>query len=317
MDVKLPEYIVASEKYGSITAAAEKLFITPSALNQQLIKLEKELQLQLFTRARRRMFPTQAGRIYIDAAKQAIALKQSTYSQLQDLAECVVGTYHLGLTYDHGSDVFARIYPRFHARYPNVQIVCQQLLVPELLDMLVSNELDLTFVLGVNLSKYDDMSYIPISSENLLLGVPRCHPMAREVPLERCPCAVADLKSFERDSFAMALSRSTMRSELIDPIFKETGYSPSIIMESNFNSFLEQLTVQGICNTIIPQSFARNHTDAAWFYLPGFPRFNFGVMHLKSYCLNNALKYFITLAEEDAMLHLQYDPPPRCPAGIP
>ncbi len=41
MDVRQIEYIIAIEKEQSISRAAEKLFLTQSALNQQLLKLEK------------------------------------------------------------------------------------------------------------------------------------------------------------------------------------------------------------------------------------------------------------------------------------
>ena len=41
MDIRQIEYIIAIEQEQSISKAAEKLFITQSALNQQLLKLEK------------------------------------------------------------------------------------------------------------------------------------------------------------------------------------------------------------------------------------------------------------------------------------
>ena len=50
MDLKQLEYMVAIAECGNISKAAETLFITQSGLNQQLIKLEKELGQQLFYR---------------------------------------------------------------------------------------------------------------------------------------------------------------------------------------------------------------------------------------------------------------------------
>ncbi|MGO4996776.1 LysR family transcriptional regulator [Oribacterium sp. Sow4_G1_1] len=50
MDTKQIEYIIKIADEGSITRAAEKLFITQSALSQQLQKLEKELGAPLFVR---------------------------------------------------------------------------------------------------------------------------------------------------------------------------------------------------------------------------------------------------------------------------
>ena len=68
MDLKQLEYIVAIEKYGTMSDAAVGLFITPSALNQQLLKLEKDLGIPLFNRRRRHMEPTveeQIGRAHV------------------------------------------------------------------------------------------------------------------------------------------------------------------------------------------------------------------------------------------------------------
>ena len=48
MDLKQIEYILKIAEEQNITHAAEKLFITQSALNQQLLKLEKELGTPLF-----------------------------------------------------------------------------------------------------------------------------------------------------------------------------------------------------------------------------------------------------------------------------
>ena len=48
MDLKQIENMIAIEQEQSISRAAEKLFLTQSALNQQLLKLEMELGTPLF-----------------------------------------------------------------------------------------------------------------------------------------------------------------------------------------------------------------------------------------------------------------------------
>lgn len=310
LDLKLVEYIVAIEDYGNMTEAAAQLFITPSALNQQLLKLEGELKLPLFTRSKRQMIPTQAGRIYLDAARQMLMLRQSAYAHLQDLSDCNIGTYHVGLTFEHGSDIFAMIYPQFHIKYPNIQLTCHQLLVPELMKMLDNNQLDIVFTLSGHPERYTEFEYIPCSTENLVLGLPRTHPLAKGIDLWKAPYSVIDLQLVKNDSFAVALERATMRTEVIDPMFEAAGFAPHIMIESSFNSFLEQLAAQGICDAIIPQSRVRNHKDVAWFYLPGSPRFHFGVSYAKGYRLNRALQDFIEMTRLTA-LQIQNFPPPN------
>ena len=48
MDLKQIEYIVKIAETGNITRAAEQLFVTQSALNQQLLKLENALGIKLY-----------------------------------------------------------------------------------------------------------------------------------------------------------------------------------------------------------------------------------------------------------------------------
>ena len=76
MDTRQMEYIIQISEERSITKAAEKLFITQSALNQQLQKLEKELGLPLFVRTRSDWHLTPAGEIYINTARQILNLKK-------------------------------------------------------------------------------------------------------------------------------------------------------------------------------------------------------------------------------------------------
>ena len=61
MDFRQLEYILKIAEENNITRAAEKLYISQSALNQQLLKLERELGCQLFSRSRTDWHLTRAG----------------------------------------------------------------------------------------------------------------------------------------------------------------------------------------------------------------------------------------------------------------
>lgn len=70
MDLKQLEYIIKIAEENNITRAAEKLYITQSALNQQLLRLERELGTPLFYRSRTNWHPTEAGQVYVENAKK-------------------------------------------------------------------------------------------------------------------------------------------------------------------------------------------------------------------------------------------------------
>lgn len=74
MDVTQLQYIIKIAEENNITKAAEKLFMSQSALNQQLLKLEKELGTQLFHRSRANWGLTDAGRIYVEGAKAVLQI---------------------------------------------------------------------------------------------------------------------------------------------------------------------------------------------------------------------------------------------------
>ncbi len=309
MNFRVIEYIDAIGRYGNMSDAARELFITSSALNQQLLKTERELGVQLFTRAKHKLIPTEAGEICIRGIREMLSVWEDTQAEIQDVSSCVKGLFKIGLPYDHGSEVFARVWPLFHKEYSGVRIQCYQMLVPELLAMVRSAEIDAAFLLGGKPEEWTGIEYLPLSSENLLLGLPNGHPYLSDKEKSTAPLPAPDLAKFKDDSFALCLKRSTMRTQLIDPLFQSAGFSPNVMVESGLNGFLERLAVDGLCSTIIPQSQVSDHENITWFYLPGSPRFHFGIGYAKGFRLNRAMRCFIELAKEDAKNHLDFPPP--------
>lgn len=309
MEFKLIEYLLAIEKYENISAAAKQLYVTPSALTQQLKKLESRIGARLFLRSNRKMIPTDAGKIYIRYAHRVKELEENATQQIQDLSERPTGTYKIGLTYDHGSDVFSRIYVPFRQKYPGIQLLSYQMLVPEMIDMIKEGELDLAYVLGKGMKTNKEYKYVYLSTENLVVGLNRLHPAAESLASEQTPCSLIDLDLLKNDYFAVALKKSTMRSQVIDPFFEKKGIILNAIVESSMNSFLEQNAALGFCDAIIPESRIRNRKDIVWFYLSPSARFEFGLVVSNRIHIGRALRYFIQLSRTDAKLYLDFPAP--------
>ena len=175
--------------------------------------------------------------------------------------------------------------------------------------MVSAGEIDAAFLLGGNPGAWKSIEYVELSSENLLLGLPKNHAYLQGMDMKTFPLPAPDLKNFADDNFALSLKRSTMRTELLDPIFQASGFRPNVMVESSFNAFLEKMAREGLCNTIIPQSQVSDWENVRWFYLPGSPRFHFGVGFAKGYRINRAMRHFINLAKADAKKHLDFPPP--------
>jgi len=81
---------------GSMTAAAEKLYLTQPAVSQQIRNLEDELGVNLLDRGTRHAKPTAQGQLLFDYAKRIIALTQQAQVAIQTMGEGVKGSLRIG-----------------------------------------------------------------------------------------------------------------------------------------------------------------------------------------------------------------------------
>lgn len=81
---------------GSMTAAAEKLFLTQPAVSQQIRNLEEELGVGLLDRGARHARPTVQGQLLYDYARKIILLTQQAQAAIQTMAEGVQGHLRIG-----------------------------------------------------------------------------------------------------------------------------------------------------------------------------------------------------------------------------
>ncbi|GAA4326598.1 transcriptional regulator GcvA [Pigmentiphaga soli] len=125
-DLRLPplnplRVFEAVGRYGSITAAAEELHVTPGAVSRQLKSLEDYLGLALFVRRPSGLMPTAHGEAYHRSVREALLqLEQKTRELLKNRQDEKIRVY--------SGRAFLRYWliprlPRFHQRYPNVQTV--------------------------------------------------------------------------------------------------------------------------------------------------------------------------------------------------
>ena len=278
MDLKQLEYIVTIAEKGSISKAAEALFISQSGLNQSLIKLEKELGIQLFDRNKHFLRPTQAGKIYIKNAVEILKIQRNTYAMLDDLKKNMSGEIVLGLTHEHGIDIFTSIFPQFNRRYPGISFTLIERIVAEQHQLLLDGNLDFGIVM-LQESEKINLRYINLYREQLILGIPQNHPMASFAAPPDAPLACLDL----------------------DPCFDEAGFRPSIVIETAMNHALVQMVASGFCCTIMPESRARispYYSRCAWFTLTSHPHWDVSIACRKDTQLSEAHKYFIRLAQK-------------------
>lgn len=80
---------------GSMTAAAEKLFLTQPAVSQQIRNLEEELGVELLVRGVRNVKATMQGQLLFDYAKKILYLTQQAQVAIQTISQEISGEFRL------------------------------------------------------------------------------------------------------------------------------------------------------------------------------------------------------------------------------
>lgn len=171
MDFHHLEYFVEIAKENNVTRAAEKLFVSQSAVNQYLLKLEAELGTQLFVRNRRNWRLTEAGEIYLEGCRKALQIRQDTYRRISDITESRSSSLSVGLTPHRGLVMFTDIYPTLHEKYPDLVVIPHELDARAQQQAVDRGELDLSFILNPELPS-DRHTFFDMGTEELVVIVP-------------------------------------------------------------------------------------------------------------------------------------------------
>lgn len=296
MDFKLLEYIIKIAEMKNITKAAEQLFISQSALNQQLLKLEKHLGVPLFHRVKNVMTLTYAGEVYIKNAKIILEINKETHKIIGDIANVKKGRLSVGFTPERGSIMFSNVYPEFYKMYPNITVDPIEARTKKLESLISSGTLDIGFT-SFSTKENSPNPKIPILTEELVLAIPSDHSCASlATPLGEEKLASIDLKLLKDDTFVLTSKETTTRS-IIDEVFKDEDFHPNVLLEASNTIAIVNMVSNGICCAIIPLYYAQNNGKTAYFSLKSKPTWEMAASYKKDSYLTQASRDFINLAK--------------------
>ncbi len=147
MSVKLELYRVFKEvaEAGNITAAAQTLFISQSAVSQSIKQLEAELQTRLFARNSRGVTLTADGRMLYEYVRSAMGLLETGEEKLSQSRDLQMGHLTIGASDTVTSQFLLPYLDRFHRQYPAIRIQIISGRSHKVLGLLQSGKVDIAF----------------------------------------------------------------------------------------------------------------------------------------------------------------------------
>jgi DNA-binding transcriptional LysR family regulator len=178
MELRHLRYFVAIAEEHSFTRAAERLWIAQPGLSSQIRRLEVELGVQLFQRHARGVELTEAGALFLERARAALAAVEQAERTGRDFESGLAGSIRLGLAagtpWPPGSGLLAG----FGRDHPDVDVTVVEAAGGALLRDLRDGRLDA--VLAPSAYGAPELSRAPLGSQPWSVLVGAGHRLAGE-----------------------------------------------------------------------------------------------------------------------------------------
>ena len=279
-------------RLGSVSRAAEALFVSQPAITLQLQALERELGIKLFERSGRRLVPTHEGEALYTLARPLVegidGLEAALREQLrgQDGGELDVAAGSSTILY-----LLPGIVEAFRARQPGVRMRLHNVTGASGLDLLRSDAVDLA--VGSMLEVPADLQYAPVYHFEPMLITPLDHPLARkpEVTLQ-------DLSPY---GLILPPQRLTTY-RMVDLVFQRNRVPYTVALEVGGWEVIKQYVAMGlgisivtaICLTEADRTRLATRSLAAY-----FPSRSYGVVVRRRKPLSPQARAFVELIQPD------------------
>ena len=176
MELKKVQYFLQIAEKGSLSKAAQSLYLTQPTLSRYLAKLEEDAGVPFFTRKPDSTLEmTEAGAVYLKTAQQINALWQDMEAELsslkqQELIRLAIDNDSLHSYIQHCAKVIAQ-------QFPHVQLQTQHMHAEQIHKAVLAGKIDLGLTSFFQL--HDQLSYAHMQENEVDLVVSQSHPLAK------------------------------------------------------------------------------------------------------------------------------------------
>lgn len=233
--------LVALRDTGSLVEAADRLFLTQSALSHQLKDLETRLGCSLFIRKTRPVRFTTPGNRLLKLADEVLPLFHSAEQDLARLAGGESGRIFMAIECHSCFDWLLPAINEYREQWPDVELDIASGFHFAPLPALARGDLDLV----ITADPLEDLglAYLALFSYEAQLALARDHPLAERPWIEP-----ADLASEVLISYPVDRSRLDIFTSFLDP----AGVEPLRVRNAELTTMMIQLVASGRGVTCLP-----------------------------------------------------------------
>ena len=267
-------YVTTIAQEGSLTRAAQKLYITQPALSHSLTGIEQALGQPLFRRESRGLVPTYAGERYCETAREILRMYGDLEQELGEIEGLRRGRVLVGMTRFLSVELMPRIFPRYRELYPGINIQLWEEPSGRLLEMLSTRQLDLGVM---NLTEEESERMREDYDCRLLYRDPFVIAAARGNPIGRFAVnrgdgelPVLDPRHLDGCAFSAVVAGQRIR-RVTDRVFRQAGITPEIMFTSSSFETACRVACSGRGAAMLPRRYAAhlaNSGEADYYAVP-------------------------------------------------
>lgn len=263
MELQQLRYVVEVADTLSFTRAAERCFVTQSALSHQVASLERELGRRLFVRSSRQVRLSEAGEAFIGHARAALRAAERAREDAAAVDGVVEGTLRLGVIPTVTAVDVPAVLVAYRAAYPDVRVELQVGNSDDLMRRLRHDELDVALLgLREGVAPLGVASRV-LSRERLVAVFPRGHELAHRSDIE-----LEDLAGMTFADFPVATSGRAQS----DAAFEASDLTRDVAFEADSASLILGLVESGLAVTLLaPGTVQSSAFDVATSTVRGGP----------------------------------------------
>lgn len=245
-------YLVALSEAGHFRKAADACNVSQPTLSIAIKKLEDELGIALFERARHKVSPTPTGEQIIAQARTVLQEASNLVSLAEQGKDPLGSVLSIGAIYTVGPYLFPRLVPRIKQLAPEMPMYIEENYTAELRVKLSGGALDAIFV-ALPFTEPEVVTR-PLFDEPFVVLMPRDHPMATETAIS--PAALKEHKVLlmgEGHCFRDQVLEAC--PGLQESILAHNARDHAIVEGSSLDT-LKHMVASGMGITVLPESAA-------------------------------------------------------------
>ena len=286
-------YTVA--KCGSLTKAAEELYISQPAVSQSIKQLESQLGVSLFNRTHRGMeLSAQGGKMIFAKVEKALELFAEAETVIAQVHDSAKGILRIGASETIFRYFLADKIVRFHEQYPAVKIELISSVSPKTIDELKKGECDMAFV---NLPIVPDADLILYGNCMRLADAFVVGEKYKELAEKTQPLSAIQSLPL------VLLEKNTVARKSLDSFMDAMGVNLTSSIEVGSWDLMKRLVVKGMGVGVIPKEYAQRYLEEKTLFEvktdPVLPARSVGLLLSKSVPASFEVRAFAKLFDLD------------------